>query len=305
MYLVCWETEIDDSKQITAHDDIIIGHWTLLIYESKRIQGWNLPLRQQSINHTETDSDFIVLFNLITAEAINIKKKNPTWLGKRGLFSVEMICKWISTCLIMLFSSSPPPSRLLFCYVCTSTHWWVMAWQQVKTETQHACTQITFTNMRCHVSKWHWHMCGKQTWSSFQVQRLDESKGSSLKHHCHFPFCVLRLCESGAAVLARHRAICEGDSTRTRPFKIAQTMLSYVSHHSQAENWENCVKDKRASQPLVLDCGRVWGGSVEESWSNTRSDHCIALERQKHTDTPRGFGSIRKSLSCPFPSSRK
>lgn len=185
MYLVCWETEIDDSKQITAHDDIIIGHWTLLIYECKRIQGWNLPLRQQSINHTETDSDFIVLFNLITAEAINIKKKN-TWLGKRGLFSVEMICKWISTCLIMLFSISPPPSRLLFCYVCTSTHWWVMAWQQVKTETQHACTQITFTNMRCHVSKWHWHMCGKRNWSSFQVQRLDESKGSSLKHHCHF-----------------------------------------------------------------------------------------------------------------------
>lgn len=44
----------------------------LLIYECKRIKGWNLPLRQQRIYHT--DSDFIVLFNLITMEAINIKK---------------------------------------------------------------------------------------------------------------------------------------------------------------------------------------------------------------------------------------
>lgn len=117
MYLVCWETEIDDSKQITAHDDIIIGHWTLLIYECKRIQGWNLPLRQQSINHTETDSDFIVLFNLITAEAINIKKTHLAW-EKRLVFSRNdlQMNQHVSDYVIFNFSSSVPLTVLLRLY---------------------------------------------------------------------------------------------------------------------------------------------------------------------------------------------
>lgn len=55
---------------------------------------------------------------------------------------------------------------------------------------------------------------------TFSVQKLRNAKGSSFKRRCHFLFCILHLWESGAAVVTRHRAICEGDSTTHRAFEM-------------------------------------------------------------------------------------
>lgn len=51
--------------------------------------------------------------------------------------------------------------------------------------------------------------------------------------------------------------------------KNAQSVLSYVSRHSQAENCESRVKNEGASQPLVLNCGPA-GGAALRSRGHTR-----------------------------------
>lgn len=119
-----------------------------------------------------------------------------------------------------------------------------------------------------------------------------------------FSSCVLHLWESGAAI--PHRAICEGDSTRSRPFKN-RTDHAFIRFPSQSSRKLRKLCQRQVSFPTSgLGLWPGWGSSVEESWSNTRPDRCIALERQKNTDAPRGFGGIRKSLSSsPFLSSRK
>lgn len=128
----------------------------LLIYECKRIKGWNLPLRQQRIYRT--DSDFIVLFNLITVEAINIKKDKH--LRRRCVFFRRNDNPQMNQDVFNNVSASQFHFTflLLLCCVCGYVECPMSCTQKCKatterTETQHVCTQITCTNMRCHVLK--------------------------------------------------------------------------------------------------------------------------------------------------------
>lgn len=171
------------------------------------------------------------------------------------------------------------------------TNWLVLGWQQVKTETQHACTQIKWTNMRCRVSKRHWHMSRKQIWSivtlshvTFQDQGV---KGSSFKHRCHFLLCILHLWASSRRSTQSH--LWGGFNHAPSLSKNAQSVLSYVfPSQSSRKSRESC--QRRGSFPTSgLELWLSRGGSTEESWSYTRPDRYIALERQKRQKCPKGI----------------
>lgn len=149
--------------------------------------------------------------------------------------------------------------------------------------------------MRCHVLKWHWDIWVGGLFFLSCPRNCKKIKTLRSNIAAIFSSCVLHLWESAAAI--PHRAICEGDSTRTRPFRN-RTDHAFIRFPSQSSRKLRKLCQRQASFPTSgLGLWLGWGSSVEESWSNTRPDRCIALERQKNTDAPRGFGGIRKSLS--------
>lgn len=105
-------------------------------------------------------------------------------------------------------------------------------------------------------SKWkekHTDMC---SWEGlFKSEREVKAFGSNAA-------AIFSSASSICGSLGQQLPLDTGPSVRDEPSDDAQSRLSCTSHHSQAENSENCVKEEGASQTLVLNCGR--GGRDEE-----------------------------------------
>lgn len=158
-----------------------------------------------------TDLDFIVLFNLITVEAINIKH-----LSRKCVFSVEMITsKRTRMCLIMSALHSFT-FLLLLCFVMYTivegNKWEIRNTACVHPNKMYKyempCLKMTLRHM------------GGWVVLPFMSQKLQENKDSSLKHRCHF----LLLCPPSVRV-------CGGNSTQSHLWGRFNTHPAFQKSH--------------------------------------------------------------------------
>lgn len=170
------------------------------------------------------------------------------------------------------------------------------------------------TNMRCRVSKWHWHVLDEELvfLECLTLWQFKSRIWESVKALCSNTVAIFPPASSICGSLGQQSSLdtepsVRGIQPRTKRFENAQSVLSYVSHHSQAENWENRVKDEWASQPLVLNCGRV-GAAALGSHGHTRGLVAASLWNAKKTQTPQGVWwhtKVSVFLFFPLFSSRK
>lgn len=130
----------------------------------------------------------------------------------------------------------------------TSKHSWALARRQIRNTT---CVYPDRINK-------HGMLCVKMTLTHALETELTEllrvlKTGS--KSFCCFP--LLLSPSVGAAVGARHRAICEGNSARTRPFQNHTRASFHTSSNMVEQKIEKIVSESSdLPKPLVLNCGR-------------------------------------------------
>lgn len=84
----------------------------------------------------------------------------------------------------------------------------------------------------------------------------------------------------------------------THPAFQNRTEHAFIRSPSQSSRKLRKLCQRRASlRTSGLELWSSRGGSIEESWSNTRPDRCIALERQKNIQRPQG-GLVAYESPC-------
>lgn len=132
-----------------------------------------------------------------------------------------------------------------------SKHSWALARRQIRNTTRVYPDRINK----------HGVLCVKMTLTHVLGNRVDGIASSSESweqklHFCRFP--LLLPPSVGAAVGARHRAICEGNSTRMsmRPFQTHTRVSFHMSSVTVKQKIEKIVSESsHLPKPLVLNCG--------------------------------------------------